>query len=86
MPLDKLSAVLQRHVADLIARGTAKGEESVVVKVMPAQGERGPRFLLAGMGDQQFIRMNSNSYLGLSLQRDIIHEEEQAAESFGAGP
>ncbi len=86
MPLDKLSTVLQQHVADLAERGTAKGEESVVVKVIPAQGERGPRFLLAGLGDQQFIRMNSNSYLGLSLQPDIIHEEEQAAESFGAGP
>ena len=86
MPLDKLAGVLQRHVADLASRGTAKGEESVVIKVIPPRGERGPRFLLAGMGEQPFIRMNSNSYLGMSLREVIIHEEEQAAASFGAGP
>jgi glycine C-acetyltransferase len=86
MPLDKLSGVLQRHVAELATRGTAKGAESVVVKVLPPQGERGPRFLLAGTGEQPFIRMNSNSYLGMSLREVVIHEEEQAAASFGAGP
>ena len=86
MPLDKIGAVLQRHVTDLEAKGTSKGRETVVTRVLRPDGERGPRFLLEGEGDQQFIRMNSNSYLGLSLRETIVHAEEEAAATFGAGP
>jgi glycine C-acetyltransferase len=86
MPLDKLAAVLERHVADLEAKGTAKGRENVVVRVLRPEGARGPRFLLEGEGDKQFIRMNSNSYLGMSLREPIIQAEEEAAASYGAGP
>ena len=67
MPLDRLNDVLARHVATLEEAGTAKGAETVVVEVIPPAGERGPRFRLEGAGDREFIRMNSNSYLGLSL-------------------
>lgn len=86
MPLDRLSAVLERHVADLTERGTAKGVESVVTRVIPASGERGPRFVIEGEGDREFIRMNSNSYLGMSLRERIIEAEEEASKEFGAGP
>ena len=86
MPLDKVTAVLSRHVADLEAKGTSKGKESIVRKVLRPEGERGPRFLLEGEGDQPFIRMNSNSYLGMSLRESITHAEEAAANSYGAGP
>ena len=85
MPQDRLTSVLQAAVADLEARGTAKGDESVVVSVVPASGERGPRFRLQG-SDQEFIRMNSNSYLGMGLRADIIAAEEEAAHRYGAGP
>lgn len=86
MPLDKIAGVLERHVADLESKGTAKGKESIVARVVRPEGERGPRFLLEGEGDKQFIRMNSNSYLGMSLREPIIRAEEEAAASFGAGP
>jgi glycine C-acetyltransferase len=86
MPLDKITGVLQRHVADLEEKGTSKGKESVVTKVLPPEGERGPRFILEGGGDKEFIRMNSNSYLGMSLRPPIIHAEEEAAAAYGAGP
>jgi glycine C-acetyltransferase len=86
MPLDKVTAVLSRHVADLEAKGTSKGKESIVRKVLRPEGDRGPRFLLEGEGDQPFIRMNSNSYLGMSLRESITHAEETAAASYGAGP
>jgi glycine C-acetyltransferase len=86
MPLDKVSAVLKRHVADLEEKGTAKGKETVVQRVLRPEGNRGPRFILEGEGNQEFIRMNSNSYLGMSLREPIIHAEEQAAACFGAGP
>lgn len=86
MPLDRLAAVLERHVAELTERGTAKGAESVVTRVIPAAGERGPRFIIEGEGDREFIRMNSNSYLGMSLRERIIEAEEEASKEFGAGP
>lgn len=86
MPLDRLSTVLDAHVANLEEQGTAKGAEAVVVGVKPAEGDRGPRFLLEGQGDKEFIRMNSNSYLGLGLHPEVMAAEERATAEFGAGP
>lgn len=86
MPLDRLNAALTRHVATLEENGTAKGDETVVVEVIPPSGERGPRFRLEGEGEREFIRMNSNSYLGLSLVPAIMAAEEEATAHWGAGP
>ncbi len=86
MPLDRLSPILDQHVADLSAGGTAKGAEAVVTGVQPAQGSKGPRFRLEGQGNKEFIRLNSNSYLGLGLHPEVIEAEEQGSRSFGAGP
>jgi glycine C-acetyltransferase len=86
MPLDRLKTKLATHVADLEERGTAKGAESVVVEAIPPRDGRGPRFKLANEGDREFIRMNSNSYLGMGLRNDIIAAEEEAAHRYGAGP
>jgi glycine C-acetyltransferase len=86
MPLDRISTALRAHVADLEERGTAKGTESVVTEVIRPNGSRGPRFRLEGEGDREFIRMNSNSYLGMSLRDEVIAAEEEAAQRYGAGP
>jgi len=86
MPIDRMTAVLAAHVAQLDEHGTAKGTESVVVAAHPPVGSSGPRFNLAGEGERTFIRMNSNSYLGMSLRPDIIAAGEAAAVRFGAGP
>jgi glycine C-acetyltransferase len=86
MPLDRLGAVLAAHVRGLQEAGTAKGDEAVVVAVKPAEGDRGPRFLLRGQGDKEFIRMNSNSYMGLGLHPEVMRAEEEATQRFGAGP
>ena len=86
MPLDRLTRVLDDHVLALEEAGTAKGEESIVVSVKPAEDDRGPRFLLKGEGSQVFIRMNSNSYLGMGLREEVIAAEEHATRMFGAGP
>lgn len=86
MPLDRITASLSGHVAGLEAKGTAKGAESVVTEVLRPASGRGPRFRLAGEGDRLFIRMNSNSYLGLGLRPEIIAAEETAAQRYGAGP
>jgi glycine C-acetyltransferase len=86
MPLDRLGATLSRHVAALDEAGTAKGAEHVVREVRPAAGGRGPRFLLEGQGDKEFLRMNSNSYLGMGLRPEVIAAEEAGSARFGAGP
>ncbi len=86
MPIGKLVDDLKAQLAALDAQGTAKGGEQVVIAVKPPHGGRGPRFMLEGYGDREFIRMNSNSYLGLSLRHELIDAEEQAAHAFGVGP
>jgi glycine C-acetyltransferase len=86
MPLDRLTPVLRAHVKSLEERGTAKGSETVVREVIMPRDNRGPRFLLEGEGDREFLRMNSNSYLGLGLREDIIAAEEENTHRFGAGP
>jgi glycine C-acetyltransferase len=86
MPLHRLTKVLEDHVTDLETKGTAKGAETIVTNVLPPEGDRGPRFYLEGEGDQEFIRMNSNSYLGMSLRPEVIRAEEEATAKYGAGP
>ena len=86
MPFDRLATVLTQQVAELEARGTAKGAEAVVTEVIRPGDGRGPRFRLAGEGDREFLRMNSNSYLGMSLRNEIVAAEEDAAARYGAGP
>ena len=86
MPVDRLGRALAAHVRGLDEAGTAKGSEKVVIGVKPAASGRGPRFFLEGQGERDFIRMNSNSYLGMGLRPELIHAEEEATRAFGAGP
>jgi glycine C-acetyltransferase len=86
MPHHRLNRALEAHIHALEEAGTAKGEEVVVTSVLPAEGGRGPRFLLEGHGDREFMRFNSNSYLGLSLLPEVLEAEEEGARRFGAGP
>ncbi|MEX2530734.1 MAG: aminotransferase class I/II-fold pyridoxal phosphate-dependent enzyme [Gemmatimonadota bacterium] len=86
MPQDRLIRVLASQVEELERKETAKGNELVVRQVLPSSGERGPRFLLDGFGDREFLRLNSNSYLGLSFHPAVVRAEEEGAARFGAGP
>ena len=86
MPMDRLTGVVNDLVAGMEEQGTAKGAEVVVREVIPAADGQGPRFLLEGQGDKRFIRMNANSYLGLSLHPDVVEAEEVTARAMGAGP
>jgi len=86
MPVDRFHAALSSELAALRERGTLKGAEQVITRVLPAEGERGPRYLLAGEGDELFLKMNSNNYLGLALHPDLFHAEEAASKAFGVGP
>ncbi len=86
MPLDRLIDVLDREVRELEEQNRAKGAEAVVTAVLPPEGDRGPRVRLEGEGDREFIRMNSNSYLGMSLRPEVMEAEEEATRALGSGP
>ncbi|MFP4073889.1 MAG: aminotransferase class I/II-fold pyridoxal phosphate-dependent enzyme [Actinomycetota bacterium] len=85
MPSDRLDQTLAEELAELRETGTDKGEEAVVTAVVPASSGFGPRYRLQG-SDRDFLRMNSNSYLGLSRHPAVLDAEETATRTFGAGP
>jgi glycine C-acetyltransferase len=86
MPIDRLQESLTAELTEMGAAGTLKGREDVVTEVLPAGDGRGPRFVLAGEGERGFLRMNSNSYLGMSLRPEVMAAEEEAARRLGTGP
>ena len=86
MSLEKIRSRFAEHVSQLRAKGVAKGDEHVVTGMRAAQAGFSERYFLEGFGDRAFLRMNSNSYLGLSLHPKVIEAEACAAEQFGTGP
>jgi glycine C-acetyltransferase len=86
MPIHALTKLLAARLDDMAQSGRLKGKESVIRGVMSARGGRGPRYLIAEEGDKPFLRMNSNSYLGMALRREVVAAEEVAAASLGTGP
>lgn len=86
MALDRIIAVLENNISELVQAGRAKGAEKVITRLERPTGENGPRYFLAGYGQQPFIRMNSNSYLGMALRPELIQAEEEGVQQFGVGP
>ena len=72
MSIDRLNKVLTDAVTDLKTKGTAKAEEKVTIGMKPVSGKNGVRYFVDGFGNTEFIKMNSNSYLGLSLHPEVI--------------
>ncbi len=85
MPYERLAKHFSDHVEQLAA-GTRKGNERVIKALLPARDGRGPRVLLEDHGDKPFLLMNSNGYLGLSHDPELIAAEEEAVRAFGTGP
>lgn len=86
MSLQKLAPLLTGKLADLQKQGISKGNEKIVTGIKAAADGFGPRYFLEGYGDRAFLRMNSNSYLGLAMHPQVIKAEAEAAEKFGTGP
>src|SRR6185312_7271380 len=86
MPTDGLMRVLAARLDEMAQSGRLKGRESVICGVVPGRDVYGPRYLIEGEGDTPFLRMNSNSYLGMALRSEIIEAEERAATAYGTGP
>ncbi len=63
MPHQRLQELLTAELAGLAQAGRLKGAETVFKGVVPAANGFGPRYLLEGHGDEEFLRMNSNGYL-----------------------
>ena len=82
----KVKKVLSAHLDELKRKGTLKGKETVITGIKLAEGEKGPRYFIQGYGDKEFLRMNANNYLGMSLRKEVIEAEEKTAKEFGAGP
>lgn len=86
MPVDKIKKTLTAEVEELKRRGTAKPPERIIRGIAPGQSGLGPRFLIEGQGDTQFLRMNSNNYLGLAQHPRLIEAERAASEELGVNP
>jgi len=86
MSLKKITRVLSKELRELQEKGIHTGPETVVIGVKKGKGDKGLRILLKDYGNREFIRMNSNSYLGLGLKDEVIQAEEKTANRFGAGP
>jgi len=86
MALERLNAALNKNLEELRTTGRDKGAELVISEIKEAKGEFGPRYNLVGYGEQEFIKMNANSYLGMSMNPEVIEAEEAAARKFGVGP
>ena len=86
MSVEALEGVLNERLDELKVQGTLKGKEMVITGVKSAEPGKGPRYYIEGQGNKEFLKMNANSYLGLSLNQEVIEAEEETARKFGAGP
>jgi glycine C-acetyltransferase len=85
MSLEALDKALAIELDSLKAEGRAKPPERVIAAFIPPRGEKGPRYRLQG-SEQEFIRMNSNSYLSLSQHPELIRAADEATHALGVGP
>ena len=86
MPHDKLQDALVAQTQLIRQEGRAKGEEKVIRQVIAPHQGRGPRYLLEGEADREFLRMNSNGYLGMAMRKEVLEAEHAASRTFGVGP
>lgn len=86
MSLSKIESLISNELDAFKASGAFKGNELVITGVLQSHDSKGPRYLIEGYGDMEFIRMNSNGYLGMGLRSDVIKAEEMAVREFGVGP
>ena len=85
MSIDKLDTALNLELKNLTSEGRAKSPERIIERYIAPKGEKGPRYRLVG-SDNNFIRLNSNSYLSLSNHPKLIDRADKATLDFGVGP
>lgn len=85
MSLQKLDVVLNKKIQQLQLKGTLKGDERFITGIKAAENGYGERYYLQDYSGRAFLRMNSNSYLGLSLNSEVITAEADTVEKLGTG-
>jgi glycine C-acetyltransferase len=85
MSTEKLDKSLEKELTALKEEGRTKSKERVIQGYIPPSGNKGPRYKLLG-SDNEFIRLNSNSYLSLSNHPKLIDAADKATHKFGVGP
>ncbi len=86
MGTDYLNKALQLSLDQLEVEGRLKGQERVLSEIIPPKEGKGYRFKLEGLGDREFIKMDSNSYLGLYLHKALERAEHEASARYGVSP
>lgn len=86
MSLSKVEPLFLAKLNQLQQQGVRKGDEKIITGMLAPENGLGPRYQLHGYGKRAFLRMNSNSYLGLARHPAVIEAEALAAEQYGAGP
>jgi glycine C-acetyltransferase len=86
MPIQGLSQALASKLDEMKQGGRLKGKETIIRGILAAAPGKGRRYLLEGEGEKTYLRMNANSYLGLSFRAEVIAAEEEAVRKFGTGP
>lgn len=86
MTLSKIEPLLLEKLNQLQQQGIRKRDEKTITGILPPCNGYGPRYQLQGYGERAFLRMNSNSYLGLARHPTVITAEMHAAEQYGVGP
>ncbi len=85
MSTDRLDLSLSKELKLLEKEGRSKPEERIIEQYIPPGGKKGPRYKMAGSSNE-FIRLNSNSYLSLSNHPKLIAAADRATHDFGVGP
>ncbi|MFH1470735.1 MAG: aminotransferase class I/II-fold pyridoxal phosphate-dependent enzyme [Candidatus Micrarchaeota archaeon] len=85
MSLERIAAEIDKELKQIADEGRSKAPERVIVEVVPPKGENGPRFKLKG-SDKEFLKMNSNGYLGLAYDARLKKAAHEATEKLGVGP
>ncbi len=85
MATERIVKALRAEITELEKNGTNKGAEMVITGIIPPKDGKGPRYIVKG-SDKEFLKMNSNAYLGLSMDKEVIKAEEEASLKYGVGP
>ncbi|MCP3873511.1 MAG: aminotransferase class I/II-fold pyridoxal phosphate-dependent enzyme [Desulfobacteraceae bacterium] len=85
MSTNKLDISLTHELKALKQEGRVKAPERIIEKYILPKDKFGPRYKLVG-NDNEFIRLNSNSYLSLSNHSKLADAADTATCEFGVGP
>jgi glycine C-acetyltransferase len=85
MTVERLNKSLLAELKNLKDEGRSKAPERIIEEVIHPKESKGYRYRLRGF-DGEYMRMNSNSYLGLSNDQRLVEASDKACKEMGVGP